>query len=690
MTTICHIDCETKSGVDITNGVDAYVRDPDYGLLIGTYAFDDGPVRIWEPWDGEPIPADLVEAARDPAVLFSAHNARFERLTINQELSIPLERWRCTMAQAYSHALPGALDSLCRILGLDDDKAKKADGKALIRKFCTPEFADPREHPADWVDFLDYAAQDVEAMRECRRRMPNVNYPKLQSELEAWFLDQRINDRGFAVDVQMAKVAMCRLAVEKETLNKVISDVSGGLITKGTQGERIKDYLNMICGIAVPDMQKDTLERLLDSGDVTGDALTLLNIRRDLSRSSTSKYERLVNSQVDGRIHGAAQFCGAGRTGRWAGRIFQPLNLPRPKLKADAVLAEVEALKRNEPPMLYGSEHDRCADGLRSAIVAGPGKKLVVADWSSIEGRLNAWLAKEQWVLDAYAAGRDMYIETYKKSFGITEDFAKSDPRRQKGKCMDLAYGYEGGAGASVTAAKTYGLDLEEWSEGALEVASPKVYEGAEWMWDWAVDNGQTHGLDKQIFLGLQCSKIAWRDSRPQTVQMWRDLRDAMFAALKSHGQVFRVARCQMMCTGSVLALKLPTGRMLLYANPRISRVKQLNDDGEPAEGADAKTRTAVTCMSPHGGRQVLYGGKVDENICQALGREILVGSMPRVEAAGYEIVLHVYDEIAAEVPEDSPLDHKHLEKLICEPHKWGPDIPLAAEGFTTRRYKKD
>ena len=967
MPEICHIDCETRSGLDIGDvGAHAYVADSDYALLIVTYAFDNGPVLLWEPWKGEPMPADLRDAADDPTVLFYAHSAQFERLTVNQVLHVPLERWRCSMAQAYAHALPGALDMLCRFLGVEADKRKLADGKALIRKFCTPPFADPNEHPAEWVDFLNYAVQDVEAARECLRKMPSANYPKNKKELELWFLDQRINDRGFAVDVDMARIAMRRLAAEKEELNDIIATITKGAVTKGTQSARLKKILEEEYGVELPNMRKDTLARL---EGIKGDALTLLNIRRDLSRSSTSKYERLLAGNVNGRMYGTAQYCGAGRTRRWAGRGFQPLNLPRPSLKADAVLLEVEALKADLPPLLYGSEHDRCADALRSAIVAGPGKKLVVSDWSSIEGRLNAWAAGEQWVLDAYAMGRDMYIETYKSSFGHRGEIEKSDYRRQIGKvCLagdslvlcetgwkrldnvtpedrvwdgvewaehrglvykgwkpvvsvyglsltpdhrvwsgarwetaaylaatpestyralasaagslslpaisaarkmdcagsscsatvagpntwltritsskasrgaamralrkpqrasvglsmpprsltqstgvvfwrvwrrlshgvralvtkrirttaggvsryalsgarikrlfcatfrqwrggtfpastwtastttkgtnpatsssaadlltaetaapslsslpttrvydlscvgsrrrflaltaegpllvhncDLSLGYEGGTGALLTMSKTYGLDPVDLAHGARAVATSQVLDGAEWMWGWANDNGQTHGLYEEIFIGLQCAKIAWRRSRPATVQMWKDLRDAMFAALKSRGETFSVAKCKMMCTGAVLAIKLPSGGLILYANPRISRIKQLNADGEPDE--EIKTRVAVTCSSPHGGRQVLYGGKVDENICQALGREILVGAMPRAEAAGYEIVLHVYDEIAAEVDEDSPLDHHHLSALICEPPWWGPDIPLAAEGFTTKRYKKD
>lgn len=687
MTAICHIDCETKSGLDISAGVDAYVADADYELMIVTYALNDGPVQLWEPWTGAPPPQDLLGMAADPDVLFQAHNARFERLTVNQVLNVPLERWRCTMAQAYAHALPGALDSLCRFLGVAADKQKSAAGKALIKKFCTPPFDDPNKYPLEWLEFLDYAVQDIEAMRECARRMPNVNYPKNKRELNLWFLDQRINDRGFAIDLQLARCALKRVDAEKVELSALISEITGGAVTKGTQGARIQKYLAEECNVHVPNMQKDTLNRLLESGDLKGDALTLLNIRRDASRSSTSKYERALTSQVNGRLYGTSQFCGAGRTGRWAGRLFQPLNLPRPTMKSGPVLAEVEALRNDLPPVLYGSEHDRAADCLRNTIIAGPGKKLVFADWSSIEGRLNAWAAGEQWVIEAYRAGRDMYIETYKSSFGVKAHIEKGDYRRQHGKVLDLSMGYEGGTGALLTMSKTYGLDPVDLAHGARAIADADVLKGARWMWDWARDNGQTHDLDEEIFIGLQCAKIAWRRSRPATKQMWADLRDAMFAALKSHGQVFHVAKCQMMCTGSVLALKLPSGRVLLYANPRISRIAQVNEDGEP--DAEIKTRTAVTCSTPYGGRQVLYGGKVAENIAQANSREILAYAMPRVEAIGYLIVLHIYDELAAEVDEDSPLDHHRLERELCVPPPWGPDIPLAAEGITTPRYLK-
>lgn len=687
MPSICDIDCETRSGLDISEvGVYAYAADPLYQLIIVTYSLDGGPVLTWFPIFDESMPPELLDATLDPGCIFRAHNANFELQTVNRELQVPVERWRCTMAQAYAHALPGALDTLGRFLGAPADKQKQADGKALIKLFCAPPFADPADHPEKWERFSEYARQDIIAMQFCARKMPCVNYPKMPSELALWRLDQKINDRGFAVDVQMAQVAMRRLAAEKKELNELIASITGGAVTKGTQNARLQTYLREQCGVDLPNMQKGTVAEA--AAAASDDALTLLNIRRDIGRASTSKYERLLAGNVNGRMYGTAQFCGAGRTGRWAGRGFQPMNLPRPQLKADVVYAEIDALKRDLPPLVYVSEHDRCADALRGAIVAAPGKKLVVVDWSSIEGRLNAWSAGEAWVLNAYAEGRDVYIETYKSSYGVKEDIQKSDPRRQYGKVLDLSMGYEGGAGALLTGCKNARIDPAELSQAAMAIADTQILEGANWMWEWAKANGMTHGLDQVMFEGLQCAKLAWRRSRPRTVAMWRALRDALFDSLKNPGQVFRVAKTQMMCTGPTLAIKLPSGRMLLYYNPRISTIKTPPPDGEP--DAEIKTRKAVTCASPHGGRQVLYGGKVAENEAQANSRDILADAMPRVEAAGFAIVGHTYDEIVAEVDEDSPLTHEDLERLVCIPPAWGKDIPLAAEGFTTTRYKKE
>lgn len=688
--TVLWVDCETASSVDIGNGVDAYAQDAR--LLLVTYALDDGPVKAWQLGRSEPAPKEFMDAFADPSVELIAHNARFERVIFSRHGwgRVPITRWRCSMAQAYAHGMPGALEDLGRFLGLPDDEQKLADGKRLIKLFCEPPFADPHEHPEDWNRFVEYGKQDVATMRACVKRMPNINYPKMQSERDLWVLDQKINDRGFAVDLDLAHAAIAAIDREKLVLDERVKLITGGVLRSGTQREKLQHYLDMFHGVELDNMQKSTLNAA--TPDLEGDALTLLNIRLDVSRASTAKYQRLIEAQVGGRLKGSMQFCGAERTGRWAGRIFQPLNLPRPTMDAEQIELGIEALKAGCADLVTDSVYELCSNSLRGVVIAPPGKLLQVADWNAIEGRVLAWLAGEKWVLDAYREGRDMYIETYCRVFGVPA-FSKKDPRRQHGKVMDLFYGYQGGAGAAVTGARSYNVDLREMSISAWDQADDEVREGAHWMWEWAGERDARLGLEMDVYLGLQCAKIMWRNIRPATVKLWHQLEAAAKAAIQQPGTAHYAGKCAFMCSGTVLAIRLPTGRLLFYHQPRLS--VQL-EPGEEPEDVDAdileKRKKGITFLMARGYRRPLYGGLITENITQAFSREILARALPRVEAAGYEVVLHVYDEIVAEVPEawgESDPEALKLCALLCEPHPAAPDLPLAAEGATLTRYRK-
>lgn len=662
------IDLETKAPVSILEvGTDAYAQHAK--LLIVAYAIDDGPVRVWQVTLDDCAPGELIRALNDPTVEIWAHNARFER-TVMRRVGLthaPIERWRCTMSQAYAHALPAALDNLGRFLGLPPDQQKMAAGKKLIKLFCEPPYADPREHPVEWEQFVEYAMQDVETMRLCAARMPSVNYPDNEAELKLWFLDQRISDRGAACDLELAEAAIEALNDEKVKLDSLASDLTNGRITSGTQRERLQKYLNDECGLDLPDMTKATLNAV----DATGDAATLLSIRSDVSRASTAKYARLLGAQVGGRLRGSMQFCGADRTGRWAGRIVNPMNLPKPTLTPAEIEAGIEALKGGHADLLVSSVHELASNALRGLFVAPTGKKLVVADWNSIEGMLLAWEADERWVLDAYAARRDMYIETYCKTFNVAP-FEKKDKRRTHGKVIELFGGYGGGVGAIISFSKIYDVPLEELGESAYAVADDEVRSSARWMWEeWAVPRGETYDLPQRLYEGLQCIKIMWRNARPATVALWRALESAVREAVQNPKRVTHAGKASFMCSGAYLAMRLPSGRLVLYAQPKLRK--------------DEDDRTIVTYLDSRGGRRPLWGGLIAENLTQANGREILAWALPRIEAAGYETVLHVYDEVVAEGE-----DHERLCAIMCEPPPWGTDIPLAAEGFTTTRYRKE
>lgn len=524
-------DLETFSRRDIKNGPHQYAEDC-YVLLFG-YAIDDEPAKVWDLTVTETMPEDLRAALADPAVNTVWHNgANFDvpvlRKAKNLHVDLPFERVDDCMVKAYSHGLPGALGTLSEVYGLPVDQAKDKDGRRLVLKFCKPNFqgkiASRKTDPEDWARFVNYCRLDVEAMRVIYKKLPNWNWgPRDRAQ---FVIDQRINNRGALMDVELAHAAIDlseRLRLENAEKTRKLT---GGEVEAATQRDALLKYILSEYNVKLPDLTRSTIERRLADENIPEPVKELLRVRLASTKTSTAKYKKLiacVNS--DGRMRGCLQFRGATRTGRYAGRLMQLQNLPRPTLPQYVIDAGVEAIKGGwaeyltEPGELMSS----C---LRSCIMATPGKHLVVADLSNIEGRMLAWLAGETWKIQAFRdfdAGRgpDLYKATYGRTFGIRPENVTKH-QRQIGKVMELALGYQGGVGAFLTFAAAYSINLDELAKHVRENISFSYWGQAEGSYEWYKEKKLTHGLKRETFIACEAVKLAWRDAHPAIQKFWR------------------------------------------------------------------------------------------------------------------------------------------------------------------------
>lgn len=442
-------DLETYSPVPIKHGTHAYAEQAE--ILMFAYALDDGPVKVWSPIEEPGLlpPKELRQAAEDPDVQWWGHNSnQFDWTIIKHAMpalydAVDVMRRYDTMVQAYAHSLPGGLGLLCDIFNLDQDQRKLKTGKALMRLFCIPPAknlvrgrATHETHPVEWKQFRDYATNDIVSMRIVHDRMPKWNYPNNRFELDLNRLDQRINDRGVQVDVDLATAAIDAIADAQTGLAKRTQQLTAGDVVSATQRDKMLAHLVESYGVELPDLRKSTLERRVNDPDLPAGLRELLAVRLQASTTSTAKYQTLLRGvSTDGRLRGILQFCGAFRTGRWAGRLFQPQNLPRPTHEQGEIDAGIEAIKTGTVGLLFDNVMAVTSSTIRGTIVAAPEKKLVVADLSNIEGRVLAWLAGESWKLKAFRdfdtvigydergkeirAGHDLYKLAYSKSFGV-------------------------------------------------------------------------------------------------------------------------------------------------------------------------------------------------------------------------------------------------------------------------------
>jgi DNA polymerase len=677
---------ETYSETPIANGTHAYAADAE--ILLVAYAWDDEPVQVDDVTIAAPR-LSLRDALADPDVRVVIHNSHFDRTVIRHAwgIDIPTSRIHDTMVQALSHGLPGSLGMLCEILGLPTDKAKDKDGKRLIQLFTKPlgknrilRRATRETHPAEWERFKAYAASDIEAMREVMRLMPMVNMTPTETAL--WQLDQTINDRGVAIDMELVDAAINAVAKAQHELTERATQLTEGQVANTTQGAALRLHILEYYGVNMPDLQMATVTKAL-AMDIDPALRELLTVRLQASSTSTAKYKVLrKGTSADGRLRGLLQFNGAARTGRWAGRLFQPQNLPRPTLKQDQIDLGIAAMKFGCAHLIVDDVMELASSAIRSCIVAPPGKKLVVADLSNIEGRDQAWLANEEWKLKAFrdfdeGNGPDLYKLAYSKSFGVAPDKVNKD-QRQVGKVQELALGYEGGVGAFATFAGAYGIDLEDLAVKVLELADEELVARADYYLERVIkEKKPRYGLSDDAFVACDVLKRAWRVAHPNISGYWGRLKNAVTQALFTRGQTYTTLGLKIKAAKSWLLITLPSGRSLCYPSPKV-----MEDGSITYMGVDQFTRKWTRIHT--------HGGKLFENLCQAIARDVMAANMPLIEAAGYQIVLTVHDEIIAEAPDSPEYNVDHMAALLATPPSWAQDMPLAAAGFETYRYRKD
>jgi len=683
------LDTETYSDTaiqDVSYRYAAYAE-----IMLFAYAFRNDPVSVVDLTAGEQIPAHVIAALTDPEYLKIIQNSMFDRIVIDYALGIkiPPEQIFDTMVCALAHSLPGALTTLCSVLGVPLENAKDDAGRDLIQLFCKPRpknmkvrRATRETNPEEWQKFIKYAGSDIKSMRAVYHKSPKWNYS--DRELELWRLDQRINDRGFLVDRKLAAEAIKAVAEAQDGLAASVTERTFGAVTRATQRDKLLKHILEAYNIDLPDMTKSSLERRLNDPDLPKEVKELLSIRLEASMASTSKYKALLKSvSDDGRLRGTLQFCGASRTGRWSGRTFQPQNLFRPTLPQHEIDTGIAAIKSGGAQYILPNVMEVAANAVRGCIVAPEGKKLVVSDLSNIEGRFLAWVAGEDWKLKAFydfdnGIGHDLYKLAYAKAFNVApEDVTKE--LRQIGKVMELMLGYGGGVGAFLTGAASYNIDLDEMAKAALPSIPPTIKEEALGFWDWTNRTRRsTFGLSCETFVVCDSLKRMFRSSNAKIEAFWGAVQNAFVEALDHPSQDFPVGEHIVVRRDGVwLRIRLPSGRVLCYPSPH------QNDKGELSyKGVNPYTRKWTSIKT--------YSGKLVENICQAGSRDIMAANMPLIEARGYAPVLTVHDEIITEAPDTDEFTDKELSALLSTNPSWARGLPLAAGGFSTYRYKKD
>lgn len=657
------IDIETYSDVDIGKaGLYKYAQSPAFRVLLLAYSLDGAPVQTIDLTEtGGRVPDGVFAALTNDEIIKHAYNAAFEWYCLSQlfKLTLPADQWRCTMLHGLYCGYPAGLDATGRALGLPEDKRKLATGKALIRYFCAPTKSNggrtrnlPQHDPAKWRLFKQYCAQDVVTEMEIERRLSAFPVPDLVQK--QWVTDLAINARGVRVDTALVTAAQ---ELDTQTRTDYIDEAAklSGLDNPNSVSQ-LTAWLQKETGEEITDLRKDTVAALIGKELSSDKAHRMLQIRRELGKTSNKKYDALsVATCDDGRVRGLLQFYGANRTGRWAGRIVQPQNLPRTYIPGDLLPLARDLVKAKSAEALrwvFGSVPDTLSQLIRTAFVAAPGHLLLDADFSAIEARMIAWLAGEEWVLEVFRTHGKIYEATASQMFDVPiEKIKKGQPEysyRQKGKVATLALGYQGGPGALI-------------AMGAL-------------------DNGLTEDELPEIV-------ARWRRANPAIVQFWRNVEAA------AH-EVVNTGRCVALRNGSIvlareydpsndldfLTIRLPNGRKLYYAKPHMG----VNRFGRPSlcyYGMDQTTKKWKVIET--------YGGKLVENITQAAARDCLAEAIERLEAAGYPVVFHIHDEIVVDAPPEKQ-DLHAMERIMSQTPEWAPGLPLNADGWTNAFFKKE
>ena len=653
---VLHRDYETRSRADLKKaGADKYAADKSTEVLCVAYAVDHGPVHLWRP--GDPLPAEFLKAAADPNWTVCAHNDAFESAIEKHVLcplgwpAVPLERHVCTQAMCLAVGLPPKLGVVADALELEN--RKDAAGERLMHQMAKPRRARQGEDPAGtyWFDDADrlqrlykYCQQDVEVERELHDRLP----PLSVAEQALWVVSGQINERGFHVDRQFAEAARRIAKTAAPEIDAELAELTAGAVTRINQVTRLLQWLRDQ-GCTVQTLGRKTVEKMLEQAELPSTVHQVLELRLGGAQAAAKKIDALLaRAGDDDRVRGAFRYHGAA-TGRWAGNGFQPQNLKRPVVHDLAAAIDAVATGDYEHvKSLYPRPLSVVGDCSRAMITAAPRRMLIGADFSSIESRVLAWVAGESWKLDAYRrydATKDPRDEPYcatackifRKPPG---SFDKSSPERGVGKVADLAFGYQGG----LTAWRNF--EPEKFSDAEVEIF-----------------------------------KTNWRAEHPATNRFWHEIDNAAVLALREYGQVVRCGRIDLKYTGAFLRIKLPSGRKISYPQPRLIDDK---NDRKRVVFSDNSGGRFTDCRRGLGA----YGGLWAENIVSGIARDLLAAAMLRIEAAGYQIVLHVHDEVVAEVP----IGFGNVEEfthLMTRKPAWALELPIAASAWTGSRYCK-
>lgn len=658
------IDLETYSDVNLKKaGLYRYVQSPAFEILLFAYSFDGAPTQVIDMAQGEEIPMEVIHALTDPRCLKHAYNAAFEWYCLSKYMGaqLPPAQWRDTMLHGLYAGYTAGLDATGRALGIPEDKQKLTTGKALIRYFCVPCKPTkanggrtrnyPHHDPEKWELFKTYNGQDVVAEMEIERRLSVFPVPDFVQK--QWETDLLINARGVAVDMDF-----CEGALELgETIRAQLTDEAVQLsgLQNPNSVKQLARWLSAETGDDITTLRKETIKELLGR-DNADHVQRMLEIRQELGKTSTKKYDAIEAAVCDdGRVRGLLQFYGANRTGRWAGRLVQVQNLPRTYTEPLEFARElVKGRKLDALRTVYGSPNDTLSQLIRTAFVAAPGNILIDADFSAIEARVISWLADEEWRLEVFRTHGKIYEASASQMFGVPlERIKKGNPEyslRQRGKVAELALGYQGGVPA-----------MRQMDTGKLLADLP--------------DEEIKDIVDK------------WRNTNPKIRNLWYSFNDAAIRVIQNGGSL-RVRcctfarECDCIRGTTCMTISLPSGRKLYYVEPAV---------GENRWGGPSITYMGVNDKNKWG-RIETYGGKLVENVVQAIARDCLAQAIEHLEAAGLPVVFHIHDEVvidtAAFDTNDAMLDK--VVKIMSTPIPWAEGLPLGADGWVGAFFKKD
>lgn len=656
MTTLCHkrtlyTDIETYSTEDIKKaGAFKYIEAAAFEILLLAYAWDDNPVRVLDLTDEDDLAElpDIIAGLNDPDTVKVAHNSAFERGAYHRQFGhyMPPEEWEDTMIICAMNGLPMSLDAAGAALQLPEQKIK--EGTALISYFCKPckpTIANggrtrnlPEHAPEKWARFKEYAGRDVEVMRTIYKRLSS--YTVTDFERKVWALDARINERGVLIDRELVEAAVAVDEAFTAEHSEELRRLTG--LDNPNSVAQLKEWLAAV-GLDCDSLSKGTVADLKKKAtDKT--TKRVLELRQLLGKTSTTKYKAMLNvAGIDDRARGITQYYGAGRTGRWAGRLIQLQNLPQNHLDDIGTVRELVRQRDLETlELCFDSVPDTLSQLIRTALIAKPGHTFLVADYSAIEARVIAYLAGERWRMDVFAQGGDIYCSSASQMFKVpVVKHGVNGHLRQKGKVAELACGYGGGIGAL----KAFGADKMGLTEAEM-----------------------------------QDIVTQWRIASPTIPRFWRDTERAAKNALSNPGRTYAIpCGVRYWKDKDGLRCRLPSGRVLTYWGAHLDNGKiQFWGLGTDKNGRQTKKWQRLDT----------WGGKLVENIVQAYARDCLAVALLRLDAAGYKIVFHVHDEIIAEAPDGSRW--QDMADIMGEPIDWAPGLLLRGDGYDTKFYMKD